>query len=227
MAPPSPLFSSLATELLDHICSFIHSPRDLLSLALCERRLSAIIIPSHIQFRILVCRLQHQALFAGLLAHPALSSRFVSLELIGYSEDYVWPASLPHLAYLESEWPLMRKGDERRVLDEVTQRLVPAVRCLVGLVSFRCNLHNTGMADRIFTALQDSCPSLSTVELVYSSYSGLTATVSQVPSVAPHSGSAAKNVLFFFLALEFFESLAVLLLFLGPIHWRCRNEGAV
>jgi hypothetical protein len=179
MPHPSPLFDSLATELLDHICSFIPSPRDLLSFALCQKRLSAIIIPSHIQFRDLVLCRGHRSIFRKLLERPLLASRFVTLEIVGNCETFVWPASL--LKKLTAEWPVMGKGDEGRVLDEVGKELAPAIQCLVGLTTFRCDLHATGIANRIFTAIQVSCPLLTAVELVYSSYSGpSSSTASQV-----------------------------------------------
>lgn len=181
MSHSSQLFNSLATEVLDHICSFIPSPRDLLSFALCQRRLSAIIVPSHIQFRDLVLSLSHRSLIRKLPERPLLASRFVSLEYASNSKSFIWPASL--LKNLSAEWPVMGKGDQRRILDEVSKELVPGIQCLVGLTSFRCDLHATGMADPIFTALQESCPALTTLELVYSSYSGPSrSTVSQLYS---------------------------------------------
>jgi hypothetical protein len=210
MAHPSPRFNSLATELLDHICSFITSPHDLLSFALCQRRLSAVIIPSHIQFRDLVLSLAHRSLFRKLLERPLLASRFVLLEFVGNSQTFIWPASL--LKELDSEWPVMGKGDAGRVLDEVSKELVPAIQCLVGLTSFRSDLHYTGMADRIFTALQVSCPALHTVELTYSSYSGPSrSTVSQI------SGTNFRITKTCLTGVELFQPYKILLRFLGLI----------
>src|SRR5262245_11844342 len=132
MALSSPLLS-FATELLDHICSFVHSPRDLLSFALCSRRLSAIIIPRHIQYRDLVCSIEHRDLLQKLQEHPHLSSRFVSLELCCSVEGLVWPKSL-----VEDDWPTMSKLDAERVRHDLSTEIAPGFRSLIGLTSFRC-----------------------------------------------------------------------------------------
>jgi hypothetical protein len=204
MAFTSPSIIDFATELLDLICSFIHSPCDLLSFALCSRRLSAIIIPYHIQYRDLVCSPWHRDLFAKLLEHPLRSSQFVSLSLelkkpsVDWQAKYIWPKSL--VEDLGRVWPMVDGGIDR-AFDDVSKAIASS---LVGLTSFRCDLHNS-MLEHIFTALQGSCPKLSTLELVHSTYSVLNLQKSKVSQSAWACKWSCASCSIFFLSYGTFR----------------------
>jgi hypothetical protein len=160
MEPPSAHFSNLAIEVLDHIIYLIYAPSDLLSLALCERRLADIIIPSHIQFRHLACNIWLPSIFSTLLEHPILCSRFVSLDMsAGRYSEYIWPLSL--LTTLD-RMPLI--ADDWKV-NSLSKTASISLRDFVGLTSFRCKVRDLGM-DHIFKAVQESCSNLSTLELL-------------------------------------------------------------
>ncbi|KAJ7456158.1 hypothetical protein FB451DRAFT_1564745 [Mycena latifolia] len=68
-------------ELLDAIASLIPLPKDLLSLALVSKIFHAIIIPQHLEFRVVRCDAGWPSLWNALTEHPALAGRIMSLEL--------------------------------------------------------------------------------------------------------------------------------------------------
>ncbi|PPR01821.1 hypothetical protein CVT24_001685 [Panaeolus cyanescens] len=64
----------LSTELKDKIISFIDSPVDLLQLALCSRLWCSLIIPDHINYRIIHTRLDNPSLWKELSERKALAN---------------------------------------------------------------------------------------------------------------------------------------------------------
>jgi hypothetical protein len=69
------------SEILDHICSFVDSPKDILSFALTSKEVCQLAIPDHIEFRHLRCDIRRISLWKKLAELPAVASRFVSLEV--------------------------------------------------------------------------------------------------------------------------------------------------
>lgn len=74
-------FSDQPVEIIDYICSFVDSPRDLLSLALVSKRLCQLVIPDHIECRHICCDSLQIGLWEKLVDFPSIASRFVSLEV--------------------------------------------------------------------------------------------------------------------------------------------------
>lgn len=75
-------YSDQPVELIDHTCSFLDSPKDLLSFALTCKTVCDVIIPNHIECRHIRCNLDRFSLWQKLVNHPSIASRFVSLEIV-------------------------------------------------------------------------------------------------------------------------------------------------
>ncbi|KAJ7431609.1 hypothetical protein FB451DRAFT_1421405 [Mycena latifolia] len=86
-------------ELLDAIVSFIPLPKDLLSLALVSKTLHAIVIPQHLEFRVVRCDARRPLLWNAFTEHPGLSGRIRCLDICSvavrlYSTRSLAPKSL-------------------------------------------------------------------------------------------------------------------------------------
>ena len=76
-------YSDQPVELIDHTCSFLDNPKDLLSFALTCKIVCDVAIPNHIECRRIRCKFRRFSLWEKLANHPSIASRFVSLEIIG------------------------------------------------------------------------------------------------------------------------------------------------
>lgn len=61
-------------EILDMIASHIDSRRDLLALALTCQRLRDVVLPRHLEYRIIHCKLSSEKVWRHLIAHPLLAA---------------------------------------------------------------------------------------------------------------------------------------------------------
>ena len=91
------------SEILDHICTFVDSPKDILSFALTTKRVYQQAIPDHIEFRHLRCDIRRISLWRKLSELPAIAARFSSLEVIVEDGTDYGRAILPTRSKLLSE----------------------------------------------------------------------------------------------------------------------------
>ncbi|KIJ52046.1 hypothetical protein M422DRAFT_157122, partial [Sphaerobolus stellatus SS14] len=68
-------------EIQDAILTMLDSPKDLLSFALTSKHFYTLIVPFHIQFRVIVCDLWCNSLWKRLAERPLLCSRIRILRL--------------------------------------------------------------------------------------------------------------------------------------------------
>ncbi|KAJ6604043.1 hypothetical protein B0H10DRAFT_2229469 [Mycena sp. CBHHK59/15] len=128
-------FSAQPPELVNHTVSFIPRPRDLLSLALTAKSLHGIIIPQHLEFRVVCCDARRAALWKALAAQPGLASRFHTLEIVTESDSA--PADTARIAVPRSI--IEAEGDSALAKCTVIQSVGKAViGCDAGCVDALC-----------------------------------------------------------------------------------------
>ena len=125
-------------EFLDYIISFADTPKDLLNLALLTSKvLQFIIIPYHLEYRILRCTPLYFSLWEYLSSRPDLAARIRRLELLQLSEPentHIIPKNLPK----SSMW--VPSGHSQSFLPTcpvyISQVFLYSLRTLAGLTSF-------------------------------------------------------------------------------------------
>lgn len=156
-------------ELIDHICSFMDSPRDLLSLSLVSKRVFEAVIPYHIECRHIRCDLRQVGLWKKLVSLPSIASRFVSLEITGTykTRTLILPK---HHSLLASSYDLTYRSKDKIETELWTESdclnaLAAAIQVMAGLKSFCWNVAIKPV-DSLFTALK-RCSSLDDVQVLY------------------------------------------------------------
>ena len=162
---PVPIFLTLAVEVIEHIVAFLDHPRDLLSLALTSKRTLRIIVPIHLQTRLIRCDVRRTCLWNMLGSLPSVTrAHFVSLHIV----DETFPSSsapgsdvaLPVFLFDPSEKHLSTINKA-----EAMDRLVAVIPLLPSLKSFRLESENTSVTPDLIAALRDSCPNLSDLRI--------------------------------------------------------------
>lgn len=175
---PSISLAERPTELIDHVCFFIESPKDLLSLALTANQICVVVIPNHIECRYIRCNIRHIDLWKKLVELPWAASQFVSLELIdehceigadaAYS-DSILPNRHPLLAI-----PNRKDGIQLRWKDlndrmtwevDCMNALAAAIAVMSGLRSFRWKIDQAPPMNNLFAAFS-ACTLLNEVQVI-------------------------------------------------------------
>ena len=175
---PQPIFLTIAVEIIEHIVSFLDRPRDLLSLALTSKRTLRIIIPIHLQTRLIRCDIRRTFLW-NLLASssPVIAARFVSLQIIDEPRlvqplflTLAWGAILPIFLFDYS----MRVDAERFPFPvketAAMEHLVTAISFMPSLKRFHLESTRTSVTPSLIKALRDSCPDISDLRLHSNSF---------------------------------------------------------
>lgn len=165
-------FSLFPLELVEHISSFVLDPRDLLSLALTERLLVAV-VQNHLQFRTIRCGFRRSDLWAHLVESPDIAVQVTCLEII--EEDpgeltVTSPVLLPNLGPV-AIGPAMTRNDllydDLEYIHSCMVALAAAIRGMPCLIRFQwfdepCRPRNT-----VFAALKQSCAGIVSLEILY------------------------------------------------------------
>lgn len=171
-------------ELLDHICSFIDKPKDLLAVSLTSKQFYQLVVPTHIQFRIIRCDVRRRDLWKHLSVRPGLASKIVSLELVSELHDrsgtVIVPISvLDDNATLQSAstrtWPRRTIFDSAVIQDNIDEfeddclcALISVIQHLTSLRHFRWEDYTIRPTnyDTLFSTLHQSCPRITEVEIL-------------------------------------------------------------
>ena len=162
---PVPIFLTLAVEVIEHIVAFLDHPRDLLSLALTSKRTLRIIIPIHLQTRLIRCDIRRTFLWNMLGSLPSVTrAHLVSLHIVDESFPLSSPpgsdAALPVFLFDPSE-----KQPSTTNKAEAMDQLVAVIPLLPSLKSFRLESKKTSVPPDLIAALRDSCPNLSDLRI--------------------------------------------------------------
>ena len=165
---PLPTFLTLAVEIIEHIVSFLDRPRDLLSLALTCKRTLRIIIPIHLQTRLIRCDIRRTFVWKLLgTLPPIIASHLVSVQIID-EPVLVQPlfltlasdAILPVFLFHSSEgYPFTTNQTE------AMEQLVTAIPLMPSLKSFHMESTTTSVTSNLIAALRDSCPNISDLRI--------------------------------------------------------------
>ncbi|KAJ7208246.1 hypothetical protein GGX14DRAFT_566973 [Mycena pura] len=170
--------SDLPPELLDSIVLCIPIPFDLLSLARACKAFHAIIVPDHLNSRVVRCDVRGVTVWLALTQQPAVAARISTLELIddNLAGGNRIPAALsPHLGY-----DSLKRAQASEIADEFgAQALADAIRMMSG-VTRMCWIGNThlrayrlapgngvkSVCAPIFASLTQNCPQLRDIEII-------------------------------------------------------------
>lgn len=181
MSYPSGCLDKQPAEMLNRICSFLFNPNDLLSLALTAKTLYNVIVPKHLDFRIIRCDIRRRNVWNKVASVPALTSQFVALEIIpedptsGRFTDIVLPISYLGKSEIDqddpSEWPRhFRWGANQASGIEFEISCAVALAKAIGHMStlrcFHWADYSSICSPDIFLALKHSCPRLTDVEVM-------------------------------------------------------------
>lgn len=178
-------FAGQPLETINRICSFLDKPKDLLSLALTAKMMCQVIIPSHIEFRIIRCDVRRKNLWQKLSKLTGMASQIMCLGLMSeqYDVDIYTAASkgvrIPRILGLggpgspqdvPTEWPYRTQGQHESDVVEFdatcTSALVQVIHSMKSLACFHWNDYTTICTAQIFSALRDFSPKLSDVEIL-------------------------------------------------------------
>ena len=166
---PLPTFLTLAVEIIEHIVSFLDRPRDLLSLALTSKHTHRIVIPIHLQTRLIRCDVRRVSLW-NLLGSlpPIIATRFVSLQIVDESFSICSTTPDPILPVF-----LLDSSEEHPCTTyraEAMEQLVTVIPLMPSLKSFHMESTITTVTSSLIAALRDSCPNMSDLRIGCNSF---------------------------------------------------------
>ena len=173
---PSPTFLTLAVEIIEHIIFFLDRPQDLLSLALTSKRTHGIIIPIHLQTRLIRCDIRRIFLWKLLRSSPPIiAAHFVSLQIVDeplpiqpLSSTLTSDAILPIFLYdpsMRIEADMMERFSLSIKETIAMEHLVTVISLMPSLKSFHLETSNTSVTSSLIAVLRDSCPNISDLRL--------------------------------------------------------------
>lgn len=160
--PPKPNYLlAQPIELLDRICYFLLDPKDLISFALTSKAAQTIVVPRHVDFRILRSDVRWKNIWDTLLGNPGTAARFSSLEIVAESsarfavpQSMFTPEDLAQVTTRSWEAPSIH-------------RLTQLTRYMSGLTRFHWmdgSIRLTDYTD-LLSAIRESCPALVDVQI--------------------------------------------------------------
>ena len=152
------------TEVLDAIAFHVESARDLRALALTCRRLHAVVVPRHAEYRVVRAKASQLALWHHLAVHRALARNVRRLEILDErapAGDVVVP---PGIAATDTD---MESTDDELGMHAKQERfLVSALRQMSALTAFRWSCSHSLVAfERVWPVLVRCAPGLREVEV--------------------------------------------------------------
>jgi hypothetical protein len=172
-------FSHQPMELVDHISSFVESPKDLLSLSLTSKRACNVIIPRHIQFRHLRCDIRRATLWRRLAELPTLAARFVTVEITDEYGDLDSGTIFPSARALRMDGDMfapefvfdwdahdLDDGAIRATLMDCSRIFASALQHMRGLRSFQWQTDKLEPTNDLLASLT-ACPGLTDAEILY------------------------------------------------------------
>ncbi|KAL0957838.1 hypothetical protein HGRIS_000023 [Hohenbuehelia grisea] len=150
------------TEILDTIVFHIDEPKDLLSLALSCRRLRDVVIPRHLDYRFIRCKLSSIRVWNHLIVHRSLARNVRRLEIL--DERSAKPEIIPS-NILTSDTDLESTDDELGLHAKYERYLLSALGKMAALKSvlWSCN-HSPITIEHLWSTLL-KCKTLTTVEI--------------------------------------------------------------
>ncbi|KIJ34136.1 hypothetical protein M422DRAFT_52126 [Sphaerobolus stellatus SS14] len=157
----------LPNELIDHVVSFIDLPNDLLHFALTSQRIHDIIIPDHIDSRIIEFPTRDAPLdiWSAIVAKPVLARHvriFKRMERAGTNRyppsllSVSIPPRLPHVESVESR-DVSSLSDEHLVI-------MTAISVMAALISFEDENAGAPISHILFQ-LSTACPNIMEIKL--------------------------------------------------------------
>ncbi|KAJ7159388.1 hypothetical protein C8R43DRAFT_1124594 [Mycena crocata] len=158
-------------ELLDYISSLVSSPSDLLSLALTCKSFHVVIVPRHLEFRLIRCEARWQSLWNVLAQHPTSMETISALEIIdenSSSRSIVVPKSLG----LDDQVGPPSRCQSHRMAPECgcADLLAAAIAKMQGLDRLcwtQDNFLRTHKVDAVVSSLLQHCPDMRELEINY------------------------------------------------------------
>ncbi|KAM5541883.1 hypothetical protein V8D89_004612 [Ganoderma adspersum] len=152
------------TEVLDAIAFHVESARDLRALALTCRRLHAVVVPRHAEYRVVRAKASQLALWHHLAVHRALARNVRRLEILDErapAGDVVVP---PGIGATDTD---MESTDDELGMHAKQERfLVSALRQMSALTAFRWRCSHSLVAfERVWPVLVRCAPGLREVEV--------------------------------------------------------------
>ena len=133
LAPQRRTLTRQPTEILDAIVFHLDARRDLLSLALACKRLHAVVVPRHYEYRAVRCRLSRVAVWSHLAVHRGLARNVRRLEIM--DERSAEPESVPS-DVRSTDTDLESTDDELGMHDKQERILASALAKMSALQSF-------------------------------------------------------------------------------------------
>ncbi|KAH0826213.1 hypothetical protein J3R83DRAFT_5658 [Lanmaoa asiatica] len=162
LSPSRRTLTRQPTEILDAIVFHVDSKRDLLALALSCRRLHAVIVPRHYDYRVVCTKASSLGLWNHLIVNRALARNVRTLEIIDErsSKPLVLPTDI-----MKTETDLESSDDELLLHSKQEKLLISALNKMTALQSFHwsCN-HSTISVDNVWATLM-KCQTLSRVTI--------------------------------------------------------------
>lgn len=158
---------SQPVEILDRIFSFIEKPSDLLHIGLTAKQYRDVVIPHHIEYRIIRSDCRRVELWEQLAKYPGIASKFVTLEIIEEREGHrsidgpvIFPRSLlAGVSVREVEdWDFEGQEDGLRLLAGAVKHMSQLVRFFFSDARLASN--------EVFAAVKDSCKHLTDAEVL-------------------------------------------------------------
>ncbi|KAL0947296.1 hypothetical protein HGRIS_013415 [Hohenbuehelia grisea] len=158
--------SSTPAEILDRICSYISSPKDLLYVALAARKFNQVIIPDHIQFRNIRCDFRRKNVWQKLAAAPAKAARFVEVEIVDErgTDGYHDPRGLPIIFPRSLDTSSDTEGTEGYTSAVAT--LASALRLMSNLRAFHWYTAAVRPTNEVFLALREASSPVESIEVL-------------------------------------------------------------
>ncbi|KIJ43731.1 hypothetical protein M422DRAFT_252978 [Sphaerobolus stellatus SS14] len=158
----------LPHEILEHICSFLDLPEDLLSFGLTCRFLCNFVIPYQVQFRHIRCDPRRRDVVEALMERPTLGHAVRRLELVS-NEASVWPTRplLPRSLAPSSASKMRKALDRAFVITDVMPRLMYSLPLLKRFVWVPTQIKRNREAVPEVVMSVASCPFLEELELSY------------------------------------------------------------
>lgn len=145
------LITRQPTEILDAIVFHVDSKQDLFSLALSCQRMHGIVIPRHLDYRIIRCKVSSISVWNHLIVHRSLAKNVRRLDIL--DERSTEPEMVPS-GIMASDTDLESTDDELGMHQKQERYLVSALTKMSALASFSwsCN-HSPISIDHVWPTL--------------------------------------------------------------------------
>lgn len=146
------------SEILEHIIYYIDRPRDLLHLALAAKTMRDLIIPTHLEFRVIRSNLDRPRLWDILVAFPVVTAAIAVLEIVrrsDHDEDVIAPKRFTE-GLAAAGIPIAEMRNPRDAFPK-------ALGFMTGLTSFHWS--SSSCPINVLSMLKASCPNILDVEV--------------------------------------------------------------